>query len=191
MPKTNGNAQREKLTKWIDREVRPVLSGKAMTAPTEILTVPEMLEAYCMLDYIEKAISDRKKAFREPLLAYAEAHGTELPKGGSKATLEGCTIEKQKRQGKEPEREKMLALIKKRELQPTEVYDEVKQFVYNPSKTNHLVEIGKLSEEEITALCSVKFALLVKASADAKTLLEEASEAKTAKKKAPRRKAKD
>jgi hypothetical protein len=189
MAKSNGGAQREKVGKWVDRELRPMMSGKALTAPLEILTVPEMLDAYCILDHLEKAIAARKKAFRDPLLAYAEANGEELPKGGSKAVLEGTTVERQKRQTKEPEREKMLALVQKRDMDPTEVYDEIKQLVYNPSKTNHLVETGKLSGEEVDALCPISFALKVTKSADMKTLLKGASEAKVTKKKTTRRQA--
>ena len=47
--------------------------------------------------------------------------------------------------------EKIKELLKSKGIDMMECFDEVKTAVFNPSKLGYLVQIGKVTEEEVTA----------------------------------------
>lgn len=171
---------------WFDREVRPVLRGRAMSASAEDLSTAEAADAWQLLDLLREAVEERLKELRSILMSAAERDGRPTEKGGQQISLHGAKIERQKRQASEPAQTEMLSLLAQRKIEILDVYDEVKALVFNPSKASYLVDTGKLSTEEIDAKKKVQYALRVVKSDDWTALFEAIIDRKTAKRGLPR-----
>lgn len=189
----NGKATKTKPIDYretmMTKEARPVLRGSAVTIPIEDLSVAEAADAWQMLDLLSQQIDSRKKQLREVLLSAAERDGQPTKKGGQQLDLNGAKIERQRRLASVPDQDKMLALLSQRGINISDVYDEVKALVFNPSKVTFLHDTGKLSAEEVDAFKAVTHALRVYKSDEWQGLFEQVASRKSPKQTIPQRRA--
>lgn len=162
---------------WISLDVSPVLNSDAMTRAPEDLSLSEAADAWQLLDLLRERVEARLKTLRDILMSAAERDGKPTEKGGFSVEFQGATIERQKRTSGEPDLNGMLTLLGSRKIHVTEVYDEIKSLVFNPSKADHLIRLGKLSQEEIEAFRKVNYALRVDKADEWKRLFERAGSA--------------
>ncbi len=170
---------------WMDREVRPLLQGRAMQEDPNKLSLSETADAWQMLDLLREAVEERLKALRAVLLSAAERDGNPTEKGGATLALNGARLERVKRTASEPDQKEMLSLLAQRKLEITDAYDEIKSLVFNASKATYLIDTGKLSAEEVNARKNVSFALRVFKADDWVGLYDESVNKKSKKKAIP------
>ncbi len=165
-----------KLATLVNTEVRPLTSGEVMHAPVEKLSLGERVEAFAILQWMEKKLEERKAALRERLLADAEQVGKPNEKGGFKISHEGCAVTKEARTSKSPNDGELRALLTEASIGAEQVFDKVMVEQFNPSKLEQLVSLGKLDAEAVKALYKVTYALKVSPSESIELLLEEATQ---------------
>jgi hypothetical protein len=175
-----GNVMSKFEQSWVREQVLPL--GRGAVVQTEIpqLSLEELVKAYAILDQLLKRLETRKDALRAKLLQEIEVHGTQNDKGGFKLRVEDVVCLKEKREGKVPEREPLLALLQAESIAMDSVFDAVTIYEINPSKIEHLVSIGKLQQDKLDALKKVTWALKVTPGADLLELLDEAMSVGTA-----------
>lgn len=147
---------------WLNEEALPLLRGKALTKDIGTMPLQEIADAWQLLESIKGKIEPRLKALRLELLKAAEDLGNPTDKGGYSLLLGGAEIEKQKKTASIPDPDEVLSLLEDLEIASTEVFDEVKTLVYNPSKAQFLVETGKIPKEDLESKRKVSYALRVK-----------------------------
>jgi hypothetical protein len=173
-------AKKQSTKSWVESEFAPVAGGRAVQEDVNNLLPEDLCTAYGILNRLEKVIEDRKKLIKPPLLAMVKHSGEAVAKDGQKTgsfkmDFDGHKLQAQRRvASREPDREKLMALLAKREIDVTDVYDEVKVLEYNPSKVDYLVELGKLSKEEVEVLKGERFALVFSPSPTLKKMMERA-----------------
>jgi len=162
--------------KWLEKEVRPLLTGYVLHAPAEDIPIEHVVQAWSILDFIEGLIADRKAALRLRLLDEAESNGKPTDKGGQRLFISGSTVLREKRVAKSPSEDVVRKLIAEAKLKLVDVFDEQTVLVLNPSKLDLLVDTGKLDAEALEASKKVSWALKVFASPILQELLGGASE---------------
>ena len=140
-----------------------VVSGTLFAAPVEDLGPVAAGAVYKAVDTIEKAAKARKNAIRDFLLPWASAAGVLTEKGHFVATSGGFKITNEARRSAAPNEEALKELLTSKGIEYSEVFDEVKTLVYNPSKAKFLVDTGVLAASEIEGLHTVTRALKVDA----------------------------
>ena len=146
--KTEAKPEMQALT-----EIQPLASGKVMTEATEKLTVIEQVQSHVLLKKVGEAVEARLKELREPLMAVAKAKGeVSTEKGTKKYVIEGNSICIEYRQAHAPDESKARELLLLKSIPLTEVFDEVKTLVFNPSKLDFLIKTGKISQADYDAL---------------------------------------
>ena len=144
------------------------------SAPVESLTLRQQVEAYTTILFAEDAAKTRREALREVLLKAAEAHGEPTAKGGNKLSVDGHTVNRERRVASTPDEKKLMGLLEKKSLTVEQAFDKVTVLQPNPSKISALVEAGHLSQADADALYKQTFALVVRSSRDFEALLENA-----------------
>ena len=140
------------------------------------LSSAEALQAWKLLEFVEKQIETRKAVFRERMLRDAEQHGDVTAKGSHEMSTSAGEIVREKRMSR-PDKSRLLALLGSKGIDALEGCDEVKELKVNPSKVDHLVETGRLGEDEVEELRKVTWALRVRPDKTLKRALEEAKSA--------------
>jgi hypothetical protein len=142
-------------------EVTPIASGKLMKEPTDNLSLIEQTQAYCVLKKVGEAVEGRIKELREPLMAVAEASGVVTDTGNKEHDVDGSRVVVEHRKSKLPDSTAVTKLLQEKGIPLMEAFDEVKSLQLNPSKLDFLVQTGKLTAEQLTALCGETLALRV------------------------------
>ena len=137
-------------------EVKPLAQGRIMCEKPEKLSLVEQIQAHCILKGIAEATTLRLNELRETLMSVAKAKGEVTGEEGTRKYLvEGNSVCVEFRGGGEcVNEEKMRTLLKAKNIEVTEVFDEhtIKAVVFNPSKLDYLVQIGKISTEELKTI---------------------------------------
>lgn len=141
-------------------EVTPIASGKLMKEPTANLSLIEQVQAHCVLKKVGDAVKARLEELREPLMAVTEASGT-LKAGNKEHDVDGSRVVVEHRKAKLPDSAGVTKLLQEKGISLTEAFDEVKSFQLNPSKLDFLVATGKVTKEQLEALCGEQLALRV------------------------------
>jgi hypothetical protein len=142
-------------------EVTPIASGKLMNEHTGKLSLIEQVQAHCVLKKVGEAVESRLKELREPLMAITEASGEETETGNKEQDVDGSRVVVEHRKSKMPDSDKVTKLLQEKNIPLMEAFDEVKSLQLNPSKLDFLVQTGKLTKEQLAALCGETLALRV------------------------------
>jgi hypothetical protein len=171
------------LIKPIVGPIETLSTSKVVSAPLDSLSLPEKVQAHVLLSAVESVAKERKDAIRDVLLKEAKDGGDKNDKGHYKVVVEGSTVSNERRVGKEPNPEKLKALLAAKGIPEKTVFSTrtvVESFI-DPSKLDALVSTGKLSKEEIEGteekdgedgLYPVTRALRVTPSKDLKVVVE-------------------
>lgn len=150
----------------------PLLSSAALRSPLDELSLLQQIEAYRVLDEVEKKAKKRKEAIRDKLLAATEKSGTVTDKGGQELLVGGNRVLREKREATQPDDEGVVALMNAATIPLVEAFDEVKTFKLNPSKLEFLVKTGRIKAADVSKLHKVSWALRVQASKELNEALE-------------------
>ncbi len=163
------------LAKLVESEVRPLSGGEVMHAEIEALSVEQRIEAYAVIQWMEKRLAERKKILNTRMKTDVESVGLLTEKGHRRFEHHGsvCTVEK--RVAKIPDENELNMLVAMKSLDEKQVYDQQILKVANPSKINALVAVGKLTQEEADKLYKVTYALTVDPSEEITRVLTEAA----------------
>jgi hypothetical protein len=152
MPKKNTPAQTVALSPMV-AEVQSLTASKVMAEAVENLTLTEQVQAHILLKRVNDAVDTRLKLLRDPLLTVAIAKGEVISeKGTKKYVVDGSAITVEYRRSSVPDENKVKELLQTKNVPITEVFDEVKTLVFNPSKLDFLVQVGKVTKAEVEAL---------------------------------------
>mgnify|MGYP003385295081 CR=1 FL=1 len=154
-----------------------IASGAVMNSPISAFTPGGLAQAWLLLDLLEKLIEKRKEEFRKQLLVEAEA-GEKEKSGSYKYKVDGNTVIKERRETKKLDLEKVQDLLLAKGLPVSAGCDQVVSWVPNYSKLAALVDVGKLSQDELAAVQGkVTWALKVQASEEFAVLLDQVKNA--------------
>lgn len=145
------------------KSIRPdvrVFLASALFRSDKLESNTEKIEAFACLDVIEKACATAKKKLYDSIVESVRSCGNVLESGHTELRVGDITLTLQKKVGKEPNTDQVKILLAEKGLSIEKGFDEVKSWVYNPSKVSSLVERGFLEEAQIEALRSVKHALV-------------------------------
>lgn len=145
---------------WL-KEVRPLVSGYALHAPVKEMPITHVVQAWAVLDFLEKRVKDRKAELRLRLLDEAEDNGKPTDKGGQRLFIDGSTVLREKRVSKTPAEDVVDRLLEEGSLEREAAYDERTVEVLNPSKLRLLVESGAMDEDELEEAKKISWALKV------------------------------
>lgn len=142
-------------------EVTPIASGKLMKEVPEKLSLVEQVQVHCVLKKVGDAVKTRLEEIREPLMAVTEAKGTASETGNMEFDVDGSRVVVEHRKTKLPDSDKVTKLLQEKGIALSEAFDEVKTLQLNASKLDFLVQTGKLTKEQLAALCGETLALRV------------------------------
>lgn len=148
----------------VEKYVGALLTGDLMTADEESANVESVVQAWVLLKHTQDRIDSRLKALRKVLLSRAEEFGKGTEKGGSKLSIRGTLVLREKRQAAMPEEKGLRALLEEHGVKSSDAFSKVTKVVMDASKVQNLVDLGKLPEAKITDLKKVTWALRVKES---------------------------
>lgn len=151
-------------------EMVPLTAGRMLRAKD--LSLTEQIQAHAFLSYIEKEIEKRKGELRGWLLMAAKDGGDPDPKGSYKIGVDGSEVIDEKRLAKEPDPDKFKTLLAEKKIKMEAAFTAKTEWVYDPSKVDHLVATGKIKADEIRKLCKETHALKVNPSQDIEKAIE-------------------
>lgn len=157
--------------------VRKLTSQWLLSASVEEMSDDEAAAAWSFLDLMEAISKDRKTQIRAKLLDRIEEVGDENEKGSFVANMEGAEVIKEKRQAKLPDPNLVEELLKEREMNISEAFDQETKWVMSPSKIDFLVQGGKLPGDQLEASKKVTWALKVKPNPQVKGFIAETKKA--------------
>ena len=157
---------------WLD-ELDPFLSGEVLNKNEESLTDEELAAAYAYLQGLERVIEDRKKTLRDRLLKIA-VEGSSTEKGGFVSWFGGVKVVRERRVASAPDVDTIKGILEREHLAADACFSKKTTMVLDPSKLQHLISIGKLSESEIEQSKQVNLALKVLPSSDIELGMQEA-----------------
>lgn len=142
-------------------EVTPIASGKLMKEAPEKLSLVEQVQVHCVLKKVGDAVKTRLDEIREPLMAVTEKNGEKSETGNMEFDVDGSRVVVEHRKSKLPSAEGVTKLLLENKIAISEAFDEVKTLQLNASKLDFLVATGKLTKEQLEALCGETLALRV------------------------------
>ena len=148
----------------IEKYVESLLTGDVMTLDAESANVEAVVQAWVLLKYTQDRLEGRLKSLRKVLLARAEEFGKDTEKGGSKLSVDGTLVLREKRQAALPEEKGLRSLLEEHGIKPADAFSKVTKVVMDASKVQNLVDLGKLPAAKVTDLKKVTWALRVKES---------------------------
>ena len=156
----------------VEQYARDLMQGPPMTDPVEDTPIEDLVEHWVLLKFLKEAAEDRMKGLRNELLSRAETYGADTKKGGSKLTIEGSLVLRERRQAALPDEKKLRKLLDDRGIAPDKAFSKVTKVVMDASKVQALVDLGKLPADKVEAMRKVTWALRVKESFDLSDILE-------------------
>jgi hypothetical protein len=153
MPKKIPTPSPSEAVSTLALETKAISSGRILSEPIEKLSLVEQVQSHVLLKCVGGAIEARLKLLRDPLMAVVTAKGDIVgEKGMKKLTVGGSSVCVESRRSSAPDENKARTLLLAKGISLTEVFDEVKTLVFNPSKLDYLVQTGKVTKEEVAAL---------------------------------------
>lgn len=163
-------------SKFTGAEVE-MAASPILAKPIPEMTLAERANGYAILNFLKKAIEARMEKLRPVLLDDAKDKGDPQESGSHHLFVDGTKVRRQRSQKNEPVKAKMFDLLAKKGLDPLLAYDEIKDYVYSPSKVELLVARGHVTTKEIEELKPETFSLYVDASPELEQMLVEAGKA--------------
>jgi hypothetical protein len=160
----------------IHRELSPLGQGNVLHSDPKEISTSNAVLSYAILNFLDKRVEERKKVLKAVLMPLAETRGIENDKGHRELEVGQEKIIRERKQSAGPNEDKLKTLLATKGIDMSEVYDEVKTVVLNPSKLEFLVSVGKLDKEEVEALRDESFSLKVVEGPELKALLKAACE---------------
>lgn len=148
----------------VEKYVESLLTGDIMTSDAEGANVVSVVQSWVLLKYTKERIEERMKGLRNVLLGRAEEFGKDTEKGGSKLSVEGSLVLRERRQAALPDEKKLRAILDEHGIKPTEAFTKVTKVVLDASKVQGLVDLGKIPEKKVDDAKKVTWALRVKES---------------------------
>jgi len=148
----------------VEKYVEPILTGDIMTSDAEEANVASVVQSWVLLKHTKERIEERMKGLRNVLLGRAEEFGKETEKGGSKLSVEGSLVLRERRQAALPDEKKMRAILDEHGVKPDQAFTKVSKVVLDASKVQGLVDLGKIPEKKVDDAKKVTWALRVKES---------------------------
>lgn len=172
-------ADNDKLVRF-ESEIRPLAGGSVLHTPVDEFTVPEVVEAYAVVKFLEDKVGERRKALRERILRDDVILKNAKPSktGGGSTKIGGHKVTRKKATSYYANVDKIRQVLMDKGMTEDEVFDDkiitsvVK--VVNVSKMERLVSLGKLSAEEVEAFHKVTWTVIVDPSDDLEQILESA-----------------
>ena len=158
----------------VESNVRPLLTGHLFHAPIEQMNLAERLEAYVVIQFVEKKVEERKELLRLRLLEDIRQIGTPTEQGGHTAEGGGIQAIREKRPSTKPDEKMLIQLLEKHSIPSEKAFDKVVTSVPSPSKIAKLVENGFIPEAEAGPLYKVVYALKVTPGQELRDLLKDA-----------------
>lgn len=155
----------------VEQELGPIGAGSLLKTDLDALNLEELIQSFASLDKLSKAVEDRKKLLRERLMSRLETEGTPTEAGHASLKTALGSATREKRRASTPNEAEAMALLEANGLLLSEGFDEKKVLVANPSKFEHLVNVGKLPAEAVEALRGETFALKVQPAGKLKDIL--------------------
>jgi hypothetical protein len=156
--------------KLVNREMRPVLRGKAFRAAIDSMSEEELLENWAFVFYLEGKVKARKERLHTRMLKRAKQYGspyTDKVTGefaGKVLSEHGTLVRAQRRTGATPQEDGIRDLLEKNAISEEEAFSKVSKVVLDPSKVARLVSTGKLDKDAVKETHKVNWALSVKVS---------------------------
>jgi len=147
------------LLEQVRTEFRSLFSSRLFEC-SRLEAHSEKIEAYAYLDILEKACAAAKKDLYADIEQVVDRTGDILENGHKEVRIGDITMTRQKRVSKEPDTDQVRIMLADKDIPLEKAFDEVKSWVYNPSKVSSLVQRGFLDEGKIEETRSVKFALV-------------------------------
>lgn len=148
----------------VEKYVESLLTGNIMTSDAEEANVVSVVQSWVLLKYTKERIEERMKGLRKVLLDRAEEFGKETEKGGSKLSVEGSLVLRERRQAALPDEKKLRAILDEHGIKPDQAFTKVTKVVLDASKVQGLVDLGKIPEKKVDDAKKVTWALRVKES---------------------------
>lgn len=147
-------------------------AGPLFREPPAEQEAPVAVAAWAVLDSLEGVIEERKKAYRQHLLDYAKDNGTptvdkkkKTPTGGQEVWIDSSKVVREHRQDKLPnDTADFRLMLAGKNISLSDLFDEVKTLVMNPSKLDFLIDSGRLDAKDLEQYKSTGYALKVKQS---------------------------
>lgn len=150
-------------------------SGDLMNKSIPEMTTDQVASTWVGLTKATELMTSRLEGLRVALFERAIAEGTATEKGHYILTIEGTEFIREKSQRKLPDEKILKVLLAEAKLGVLEAFDEVTKLQMNPTKVDHLVETGRIPEDEVNEAKKVSYRLKFKPSRELKDQLEEIS----------------
>ena len=171
----------EKLTKFHE-EITPLSGGELLHAPADQLSSAEAVTAFAVVKHIESAVKERRTELRKRVLNDPAiiTSGKSTPSGGTTTSVVGSKVQRKKSVKKFAKESQIRQVMAAKGIAEEQIFDSKRvtyiEQVVNPSKIQHLLEIGVLSQAEVDSFHSETWTLVVTPSEKISKLLEVADE---------------
>lgn len=145
-------------------KVRSLAFSTYMDTPLTKLSLNDAAEMYKIFDVLEKKIVKRKKELNAFIKTQVISSGSKTESGHYSLFLGEVECIGELKTSKYPDDEKVLDLLKSKDIDTSEVFEETSMLQYNPAKMEFLIRKGVLDREVVEALHETTYALKVKAS---------------------------
>jgi myosin heavy subunit len=143
-------------------EIRALTMGRIFRDPPLELSVKEQVLVHALLKFLEDQVKSRQKVIKDPLISIAESQGSSTESGKSKQLeVDGSKVTCEYRTSSLPEEKAFRVLLAQKNIPLEEAFTEVKTLQMDPSKIEYLVQTGKVTEQEVSALKSQTKALRI------------------------------
>lgn len=151
-----------KITEDTMQFLRNAFDHKLLSEDVDSWDVEQSTEAWIALDYLNHEIDARRKALRVRLMGKAEKFGRQTDKGGQMINIGGALVVRERRVSPSPDAKLIQKVLDDQELDYREVFSKKTEQVIDPSKIQHLVEIGRLDRAQVDQCRKVTWALKVR-----------------------------
>jgi len=145
------------LEAWVGKTLNPLYN-------LGDLVEDEVPEAYLLAHWLEGLAKAKREALRRDLIEWAQGEPMKIERPG-------FDLEVDHRKGPVKEA-KLLALLKAKGIDPSEVFDTVQTRVFNEARLDFLVAMGRVTETEVADLRDKVAVISVKKSPEVTKLLE-------------------
>ena len=165
-----------------EEEIRPLSGGELLHAPADQFSPAEAVAAFAIVKHIEDTVKSRKGELRKRILDDKAiiSSGKETASGGTTTNVRGNKVQRKKTLKRFANEAKIRQILAMKGLGEDAAFDSQKvttiQQVVNPSKIQHLVDTGVLTEEEVNEFHKEQWTLIVQPSERIAMLLESADE---------------
>ncbi len=150
-------------------------SGDLMNKQISEMTTDQVASTWVGLTKATEMMTARLEGLRVALFERATAEGRETSNGHHILEIEGTEFIRERAQRKLPDEKTLKVLLEEAKLGVLEAFDEVTKLQMNPTKVDHLVETGRLPEDQVDEARKISYRLKFKPSPELQLQLDEIS----------------